>query len=60
MQGVLWREGHVLAVGFANLLIAAVAEREQVMLLHYDRDYDLIGQVTKQPMQWVVPPGTVP
>jgi predicted nucleic acid-binding protein len=60
VQGVLWRSGHVRAVGFPGLLVAAVAEREQVTLLHYDADYDLIGQVTRQPMQWVVPRGTVP
>jgi hypothetical protein len=41
-------------------LIAAVAEREQVALLHYDADYDLVAGITGQPMQWVVPRGTVP
>jgi predicted nucleic acid-binding protein len=41
------------------LLIAAVAERERVTVLHYDSDYDLIAGVTAQPMQWVVPRGTV-
>ena len=30
------------------------------MILHYDSDYDLIAQVTRQPAQWVVPAGTVP
>jgi predicted nucleic acid-binding protein len=47
-------------VGFPDLLIAAVAERERVSVLHYDGDYDLIAQVTGQPAQWVVPRGTVP
>ena len=28
--------------------------------LHYDGDYELIAQVTGQPVQWVVPRGTVP
>jgi len=60
VQGVLWRSGHVRAVGFPDLLIAAVAEREQVTLLHYDIDYDLIEEFTRQSMQWVVPRGTVP
>jgi predicted nucleic acid-binding protein len=60
VQGVLWRSGHVRAVGFPDLLIAAVAEREQVTLLHYDNDYDLIAEVTRQAMQWVVRRGTVP
>jgi predicted nucleic acid-binding protein len=60
VQAVLWRTGRVRAVGFPDLLIAAVAERELVTLLHYDSDYDLIADVTGQPAQWVVPRGTVP
>ena len=47
------------AVGLPDLLIAAVAERERVTVLHYDGDYELITQITGQPVQWVVPPGTV-
>ena len=60
VQGILWRTGRVRAVGFPDLLVAAVAEREQVTILHYDSDYDLIAQITRQPTQWVVPSGTVP
>ncbi len=60
VQAALWRGGRVRAVGFPDLLIAAVAEREHVMLLHYDSDYDLIAEATGQPMQWVVVRGTVP
>ncbi|HEX2321715.1 MAG TPA: PIN domain nuclease [Streptosporangiaceae bacterium] len=60
VQAELWRSGRVRAVGFPDLLIAAVAEREQVTLLHYDGDYDLIAEVSRQAMQWVVPRGTVP
>jgi predicted nucleic acid-binding protein len=60
VQAALWRRGQVRAVGFPDLLIAAVAEREQVALLHYDGDYDLVAEITAQPMQWVVPRGTVP
>ncbi len=60
VQGTLWRTGRMRAVGFPDLLIAAVAERERVTLLHYDRDYDLIAEVTRQPTQWVVPRGAVP
>ena len=60
VQGVLWHTGRIRAVGFPDLLVAAVAEREQVTLVHYDGDFDLIGEVTRQPMQWVVPRGTVP
>ena len=60
VQGALWRSGQVRAVGFPDLLIAAVAERERVTVLHYDSDYDAIAHVTGQPAQWIVPRGTVP
>lgn len=60
VQAALWRRGSVRAVGFPDLLIAAVAEREQVTLVHYDSDYDLVAEVTSQSMQWVVPRGSVP
>jgi predicted nucleic acid-binding protein len=60
VQGTLWRRGHVRAVGFPDLLVAAVAERERVTVLHYDADYDLVAHITGQPVHWVVPRGTVP
>lgn len=60
VQAALWRAGLIRAVGFPDLLIAAVAERERVTILHYDSDYDLIAQTTAQPAQWVVPRGTIP
>jgi hypothetical protein len=50
----------VRAVGFPGPLVAAVAERERVTVLHYDAGYDLIVHVTGQPMQWIVTRGTVP
>lgn len=52
--------GHHRAAGIPDLLIAAVAERSSLTVLHYDRDFDLIARVTGQPTQWVVPAGTVP
>ena len=60
VQGTLWRRGQVRAVGFPDLLVAAVAERERVTVLHYNADYDLNAHVTGQPMRWVVPRATVP
>ena len=60
MQAALWRGGRIRAVGLPDLLIAVVAERERVTVLHYDSDYELIAQVTGQPVQWIVPRGTVP
>ena len=60
VQAALWRSGQIRAVGFPDLLVAAVAERERVTVLHYNADYDLIAHVTGQPMQWIVNRGTVP
>lgn len=41
-----------------DLIIAAAAEVHGATVLHYDHDYDLIGEVTDQPTQWIVPRGT--
>ena len=60
VQASLWHGRRMRAVGLPDLLIAAVAGREHVAVLHYDGDYELIAQVTGQPTQWVVPHGTVP
>jgi predicted transcriptional regulator len=46
----------VLEVALAGLPL----NPERVILLHYDRDYEHIAAVTSQPMQWVVPRGSVP
>lgn len=43
-----------------DLLVAAAAEALDVVVLHYDSDFDLIAAVTGQPCNWVLPPGTVP
>ena len=46
VQATLWRTGRMRAVGFPDLLIAAVAERKHVILMHYDSDYEQIAIVT--------------
>ena len=60
VQAVLWRGGQMRSVGLPDLLIAAVAERERVTVLHYDADYEIIAKVTGQAIRWVVPRGSVP
>lgn len=42
-----------------DLVIAAVAERIGLTVLHYDRDFELIGNLTGQPTQWVVAAGSI-
>ena len=56
----LAERGQHRAARLPDLLLAAVAEREGLTLLHYDGDYDLIAAVTNQPTRWVVPRGSVP
>jgi predicted nucleic acid-binding protein len=43
----------------SDLLIAAAAEQHRLSVLHYDADFDLISAVTGQPVEWVVPAGSV-
>ncbi len=37
----------------------AAAEAAGLTLLHYDHDYDLIAEITRQPTAWVVDRGSV-
>lgn len=58
VQAELARTGHH-RVPIPDLVIAATAEAAGLVLLHYDRDYDVIARVTEQRSEWVVPRGTV-
>jgi predicted nucleic acid-binding protein len=42
-----------------DLLIAAAAEANDLVVLHYDADFDRIARVTGQRVEWIVPAGTV-
>lgn len=57
VQAVLASESRLREVGIADLLIAAVAERYGLTLLHYDGDFDTIAEITGQDARWVVPRG---
>jgi predicted nucleic acid-binding protein len=56
----LARRGLHRSVGIPDLLIAAIAERNGLTLLHYDADFDFVASITGQPMQWIVSRGSVP
>ena len=60
VSGGLAKLGHRRSVGIVDLVLAAVAERHGVTVLHYDADYDLIAEVTGQSCQWVVPKDSLP
>jgi predicted nucleic acid-binding protein len=59
VQAELVRRGQHRAVSIPDLLMAAAAEVEQLSVLHYDADFELIASITGQPTQWVVPRGSV-
>ena len=42
-----------------DLLIAATAEAADLVVLHYDRDFERIAEVTGQAVEWVVTPGSL-
>jgi predicted nucleic acid-binding protein len=42
-----------------DLVIAAIAQRYDLTLIHYDSDFDRIAEVTEQRTEWVVPRGSV-
>ena len=57
MQDTLAARSEQRGVKIADLLIAAVAEAAGLVVLHYD--FDLIAAVTHQPVEWILPAGTV-
>jgi hypothetical protein len=42
-----------------DLLIAAAAEAEGLIVLHYDADFDRIASVTGQSTEWLLPAGSI-
>jgi predicted nucleic acid-binding protein len=44
-----------------DLLVAAIADRHRLGVLHYDRDYDVIGEKTDLDFAsvWLAPAGTL-
>lgn len=50
---------HHRQVGIADLLIAAAAEVAEMMLLHYDRHFEAIAEVTGQPVEAIAPLGSL-
>jgi hypothetical protein len=59
VQRQLWKTGRMRTVPLPDLLIAAVAERHQVEVVHYDSDYETIAELTGQQTRWVVKRGSV-
>ena len=52
-------ERNLHRVPIADLIIAAAAESNRSILLHYDKDFEVIASVTGQVIEWVVPFGSL-
>lgn len=58
LQSLLVRRGQHRAVSLVDALVAAIAETRGLIVLHYDSDFELISDITGEPTQWIVQPGT--
>jgi hypothetical protein len=59
VQSMLAARSQHRSVPLPDLLVAACAETAGLIVLHYDADYERIANLTGQPVQWVVPRGSV-
>jgi predicted nucleic acid-binding protein len=59
VQGLLADRGAHRAASIPDLIVAAIGELAWMPILHYDADFDLIAEVTGQPVEWVVPRGSI-
>jgi len=55
--GIAARSQH-RALSMVDALVAAVAEARDLVVLHYDADFELVAEITGQRQEWVVPRGT--
>lgn len=46
------------ALSLVDALVAAVAEARDLVVLHYDADFERVAEITGQKHEWVVPRGT--
>jgi predicted nucleic acid-binding protein len=59
VQGLLVAQGTHRSARLSDLIIAAVAEVGGHTVLHYDSDFEIVADVTGQPVEWVVARGSV-
>jgi predicted nucleic acid-binding protein len=51
-------KGQHRAPSIADLFVAAVAKVNNMTVLHYDKDFELIANATGQSHEWIIPRGT--
>ena len=59
LQRELVARGQHRGVSVPDLVLAAIAAIEGLTILHYDANFDLVSDVTRQPTEWVVPRGSI-
>jgi|ERR1700722_10001814 len=59
MQSLLSASGDHRRVPPIDLLIGAAAERADVPLVHYDRDYERLARISGPKQRWLVPDGAL-
>lgn len=55
VQDMLTKRGQHRSAGPVDLVVAATAELQGLVLLHRDRDFECVGAVTGQALQWYGP-----
>lgn len=58
LQRELADRSHLRAVGTSDLLIAATAQQHDLVVLHYDRDFETLGRLCGIKEQAIVPLGS--
>jgi hypothetical protein len=58
IQAALAARSQHRALSLVDALVAAIAEARQLIVLHYDADFELVAEVTGQDHRWVVARGT--
>ena len=59
VQDGLMDRGTHRSAGSIDLLVAATAKAHGLTLLHYDRDFVQVADVTGQKVQWLAEPGSI-
>ncbi len=58
VQAELSSRGQHRALSLVDALVAATAEARDLIVLHYDSDFELVAEVTGQLHEWIVDRGT--
>lgn len=58
LQRLLAHQGQHRVLSLIDALVASVAETRNLIVLHYDADFEIVSSITGQPNEWIVEPGS--